>query len=72
VPSEKENITLKIYDVSGRLVKNLALGTGQSAPGTTVMWDGKDDAHKKLPGGVYFLKFSADDYEETKKLMLIR
>jgi hypothetical protein len=65
-----QDIELNIYDVSGRIVRTFpsSLFTHHSS----VYWDGTDNAHKKLAGGVYFLKFRAGDYEETKKLMLIR
>ncbi|UCG93260.1 MAG: hypothetical protein JSV97_06070, partial [candidate division WOR-3 bacterium] len=38
----------------------------------TVSWDGVDDADRKLPSGVYFLKSTAGDYQQTEKLLLIR
>ncbi|UCG31493.1 MAG: T9SS type A sorting domain-containing protein [candidate division WOR-3 bacterium] len=36
------------------------------------MWNGTDDTNRKLPSGVYFLKFTAGDYTATQKLLLIR
>jgi len=63
---------LKIYDISGRVVKNFSLPTTYSLLPTSIMWDGCDNAGKKLPSGTYLLKFSADNYEEIKKLVLLR
>jgi len=44
VPSDRKDIALHIYDVSGRLIKNLSLGTGRLELGT------------EFKPGVYFLK----------------
>ncbi|MCK4233479.1 hypothetical protein KAX75_03570, partial [candidate division WOR-3 bacterium] len=51
VISEKEKITLSIYDVSGRLVKSFTLTTDHLALSTAVSWDGKDDHGRRLPSG---------------------
>ena len=56
VPSEKAQITLNIYDVSGRLVKSFSLSTAYSLLPTGVTWDGKDNGDKQVNAGIYFLK----------------
>ncbi len=64
--------SIKIYDAAGRLVKNfsgLSSGIGHQS---SVKWDGCDDQCRRLPSGVYFLKFKAGDYTATEKLLLIR
>ncbi|UCG91818.1 MAG: SBBP repeat-containing protein [candidate division WOR-3 bacterium] len=78
-----EEITLSIYDATGRLVKDLR-PTPYSLRPTQISWDGTDQANRQLPNGVYFLRFAvspvgttgsggeAGDYKETKKLLLIR
>jgi hypothetical protein len=53
---------LKIYEISGRIVKTIAPGEGNK-----VEWDAN-----KIPAGIYFVKFAAGDYKVTKKLILIR
>ena len=57
------------YDVSGRMVKqftqfNQTLGQ--------ISWDARDNLGNKLPSGVYFLKFQAENYLEIRKLLLIK
>ena len=77
-----QKIFLKIYDASGRLVRQFDHKTiGLS---DYITWDGCDDQCKRLPSGVYFLRFAANpvgtsgsggeaaDYKETKKLILVR
>jgi hypothetical protein len=60
-----EGMELKIYDVSGKLVKEFNLKS-------SMIWSGCDNSGKQLPNGVYFLKFEAGNYSATEKLLLIR
>ncbi len=60
---------LTIYDAVGRLIKDL---TSYQSPYNQVTWDGTDERGKKVSSGVYFIKFKAENYRETKKLLLIR
>jgi hypothetical protein len=73
--SRAEGTELNIYDVSGRLVKNLALGTGHSALGTSVKWDGKNSEGRRVKSGIYFLKLIVSGEkskdEEVKKVIKI-
>lgn len=67
-----ERIALNIYDVSGRLVKNLLLPTTYYLLPTAVSWDGLDQANRQVSGGVYFVKLEVGDFVATEKLLLIR
>ncbi|MCK4353304.1 T9SS type A sorting domain-containing protein [candidate division WOR-3 bacterium] len=63
---DKSHISLKIYDVTGRLVNTLV--DGEKEPGCyTITWDAKE-----FLSGIYFVKFSAGDYTSTKKLILMK
>ncbi|UCD05556.1 MAG: right-handed parallel beta-helix repeat-containing protein, partial [candidate division WOR-3 bacterium] len=63
--------TLRIYDVGGRLVKEL-MQISDISYQSSVMWQGTDSSGNRLPGGVYFVEFAAGDYSETVKLVLLR
>jgi hypothetical protein len=63
---------MQIYDASGRLVKSFNLESSVQNIESEVIWDGRDDSHRKLPSGVYFLEFSAGDFSATEKMLLIR
>ncbi|MDD5529650.1 MAG: T9SS type A sorting domain-containing protein [bacterium] len=63
---EKANISLKIYDVSGRLVKNFYSDVKEKGYYTVNIKEGE------LREGIYFIKFKAGDYKETKKLILMK
>lgn len=74
-----ERSALSIYDITGRLIKNLSLPTAYS-PGlaprsgtglvpTVVSWDGLDELGNDCPPGVYILNVEAEGI--SKSLMLI-
>jgi hypothetical protein len=67
----KEDPSLRIYDACGRLVQDFGV---LSVIGyrSSVKWDGTDQSNRQLASGVYFVKLSADDYSETKKVLLVR
>jgi len=69
---DKSPISLKIYDVSGRLVKSLLRPQCQNPITYRLEWDGRDDKGNLLPAGVYFLRFRTKDFAETVKLVFIR
>jgi len=73
-----KSIELKIYDISGRLVRNLNC-TMPHAPCTMqIIWDGTDEAHRPLPSGVYFLRSvvsragGTGEYIAQEKLLFLR
>jgi hypothetical protein len=66
-----QDLLLRVYDVSGRLVREIAHTATQQAY-QIVTWSGEDNCGSELPDGVYFLSFIAGDYTETRKLLLIR
>jgi len=52
-PPEADDFDLKIYDISGRLVKTI-FEDSPAYPGE-VCWDGRDDDGMKLPVGIYIV-----------------
>jgi hypothetical protein len=65
-----KNIDLAIRDVTGRLVRRFY---GQSCDHRiSVIWDGKDEKGKRLPGGIYFVCCANEMNMEVQKLVLLR
>ncbi|MBN2171216.1 MAG: T9SS type A sorting domain-containing protein [Candidatus Krumholzibacteriota bacterium] len=62
---------LRVYDVSGRLVRTLIDGP-LGAGGHTVVWDGRDDAGRPLATGVYLARLESAGRVETRKLTLLK
>jgi hypothetical protein len=65
-------VDLQIYDVTGRRVRAIALGS--LGPGAhTTRWDGRDDAGQPAPSGVYFLRLQgADTASRPVKAVLLK
>ncbi len=59
---------IKIYDVSGRLVKCLMLDAQRLTP---VVWDGTDDSGRMLSAGVYLLKTAGMDSARDLRIIKI-
>lgn len=67
----KENIKLRIYTISGRVVRTLIDGETNGGSGTAV-WDGRDDLGREAPSGVYFARLETERERRAVKLLLLR
>lgn len=69
-------LSLRIYDAAGRLVRTLAGGTSDAGR-YELSWNGRDDSGTSVASGVYFYRLTfygaADEvFEETRKMILLR
>ncbi len=71
VPESGGDVSLRIYDVSGRVVKTLVSGA-QTAGSRSLVWDGRDDAGVPAASGVYFYRLTAPGYTKTHKMVLMK
>lgn len=62
---------LRVYDLSGRLVRELADGALAAGP-QAVAWDGRDGDGQQVPSGVYLFRLSADGSEHSVKASLVK
>jgi hypothetical protein len=68
---EGGRLMLRIFDVSGRLVRVLA--NEWRTPGLySEVWDGRDDAGHAVASGVYFYQVRIGAYSQTRRMVLIR
>lgn len=67
----KSQVNIAIYNVLGQKVKTLA-DAEYAAGRYTVDWDGTDDYGSAAATGIYFYKMTADNFQNTKKLMLLK
>jgi hypothetical protein len=68
---EKGLVTVKIYDVAGRLVRTL-VDDMRDAASYSVDWDGRNNIGSDVASGVYFYKMETRGFGETKKMVLLR
>jgi flagellar hook assembly protein FlgD len=65
------NVTLSIYDITGKLVKILVNELKNSGV-YSVNWNGTDDRGRKVGQGVYFYTLETSIQTFTKKLVLMK
>jgi hypothetical protein len=63
--------SLLLFDVNGRLVRTLYDGPAVAGP-TTLAWDGRDDAGRAVPVGVYFARAQVAGKNLQQKLVVTR
>jgi hypothetical protein len=71
LPGDEPRVTLAVYDLSGRRVRQLLDGP-RGAGAHQVEWDGLDDNGTRPAAGLFFLRLQARDAVITDKLMMLR
>jgi fibronectin type 3 domain-containing protein len=71
VPAEGAAVSIRLYDIRGRLVRTLA--DGRRSGGTyDAVWDGRDNAGRAVSSGIYFARVSIGEWGETRKIAYVR
>jgi len=68
---EAGNVTLKIYNSVGQLVKTLVNGN-MSEGYHQVNWDATNSSGSKLSSGIYFYTLTSGSFIESKKMILMK
>ncbi|MFH1069711.1 MAG: FlgD immunoglobulin-like domain containing protein, partial [Candidatus Glassbacteria bacterium] len=66
-----EKVTLRVYDLRGKLVKTL-VDQVREAGAYSVYWDGTDESGRQTASGVYFYRLSAGSFTQTRKMVLLK
>ena len=74
--ADAADVSMKIYDVSGHLVRTIPIGfkpvgyyfTRERA----AYWDGRNEIGEQVSSGVYFLQFLAGDFTATQRLVIVK
>ncbi len=69
---EPAPVTLRIFDLTGRLVDVLVEGESQPAGTHSATWTGRDSRGRAMESGMYFYRLETGRYVETKRMTLIR
>jgi ASPIC and UnbV/FG-GAP-like repeat/FlgD Ig-like domain len=65
-------VSMRVYDITGRLVRTILSGTHYDAGTHAVVWNGTDGSGMKVASGVYFYRYTAADHEQTGRMMLLK
>ena len=74
--SEGSTVTVKIYDVTGSLVRTINVGHKPVGYYLTreraVYWDGRNESGERISSGVYFYTLNTDTYTQTRRMVIIK
>ena len=65
------HVELKIYNISGQLVKTL-VDEHQKAGTHIVNWDGTNDKAESVSSGIYFYQLKAKGYTGVKRCVVLK
>jgi hypothetical protein len=65
------NVKIDVYDVTGRLVKEL-INEQINAGKYSVVWNGKDNFGNSVASGNYFYQIISGDFVQAKKMILLK
>lgn len=68
---ERKHVTLRIYDVSGRLVRTLVDRVKDTGI-HSVNWNGRNELGAAVASGVYFYRLDMGQFKRTRKMVLLR
>jgi hypothetical protein len=66
-----QDVSLRIYDVSGKLIKNL-VNARKEAGTHRITWNGKDESGNMVASGIYFYQLQSSGKNITRKLIVTR
>mgnify|MGYP005839798563 CR=1 FL=1 len=70
--SPESGVSIRIYDLTGRLVKSFKPVSSIKQQISDIVWPGDDDSGRKLPRGVYFVRLDAGDFTLVERVVLLR
>jgi len=71
VPAEGARVTMRVYDITGRLVTTLVDGFASGGVHEAV-WNGRDAEGQNVASGIYFCRAEVGDVTEVMKVVLMR
>jgi hypothetical protein len=71
LPLDKQ-ISVKIYDINGRLIRTLIDNQLRSAGTHTVSWDAKDNAGMTVASGNYIYSLDYGNFRQTRTMVLLK
>ncbi len=74
--SQDAEVSITIYDVSGKLVRTIEVGFQPagiySSQAKAAYWDGKTETGETVASGVYFYQIQIGDYSQTRRMVILK
>ncbi len=74
--AEPAAVTLTIYDMSGKVVRRLAVGHQAAgiyrSRSRAAYWDGRNQLGEPLASGLYFYTLTAGEFTETRRMLILK
>jgi hypothetical protein len=67
-----ENVTLRVHDMAGHVVRTLVAGEAQAAGRHEVSWRGLSDAGRRVASGVYVYRIEAGGEVKARSMVLLK
>jgi len=65
-------VVLRIYDVTGQLIRVLRNAVWEETGNHEVIWRGQDDHGRPVASGTYFARLKAGNFEQTQRMVVVR
>ena len=65
-------VSIRVFDITGRLVRDLIPQEEYRRGTHVVSWDGRDGQGRQVPAGIYFYRIEAGEWSETRKMVVVR
>ena len=69
--SHADHVSVDVYDLAGRLVRNLHSGV-LAAGSHEVMWNGRGADGRMSAAGVYLFRLKTESVIDTRRMMLVK
>ena len=63
-----EGTEVLIYNLKGQMIRKFSILNIQSS----IVWDGTDENNQPVTSGIYFYKLKVGEFEETRKMILMK
>lgn len=68
---EPHKVKIVLFNTTGQLVRTLV--DGEYVPGVhQIVWDATNDQGLRVPSGIYYYRMTTDNFNRTKKLLLLK
>ena len=64
-------VTLRVYDVQGRMVRTL-VDRNEAAGPHTVVWNGTDESGRRVSSGTYFARIEAGTFRQEARVVFVK